>query len=95
MNRAAYQQYLRSPWWRERSRIAVAMAGRRCEFRAVNDSARCTAVNGLEVHHRNYERLGAERDADLEVLCRLHHLARHVATTAKLNTTSPVQWRTT
>lgn len=86
MNKAEYQRYLQSTWWRERSRIALAMSGHRCEFcptldldRKAGDvlGQRCMAAENLDVHHRNYNRLGAERDADLEVLCRRHHLARH------------------
>jgi hypothetical protein len=48
----------------------LRLAHYRCE--------RCGAKRTLEVHHRTYERLGRERDADLEVLCgdchEVHHL---------------------
>jgi hypothetical protein len=33
----------------------------------------------LEVHHRTYERLGDERDEDLEVLCTRCHEQHHIA----------------
>jgi hypothetical protein len=62
------------------------VAGHRCEFSADLVSAsgrpfdgdRCRKTTDLEVHHSNYSRFGHERDEDLEVLCKLHHLVRHV-----------------
>jgi hypothetical protein len=39
---------------------------------------RCGSKNGLEVHHKSYERLGDERDDDLEALCRQCHSEHHV-----------------
>jgi hypothetical protein len=39
---------------------------------------RCTETKLLEVHHKHYDSLGAEKDEDLEVLCRFHHLVREV-----------------
>jgi hypothetical protein len=37
----------------------------------------------LQVHHLNYDTLGAERDCDLAVFCRFHHLVVHVLERAK------------
>jgi hypothetical protein len=67
-----YEQYLQTAEWRQRRNRALARASWRCE------RPPCTAGQGLEVHHRTYERLGAELDADLEVLCGRCHRAEHV-----------------
>lgn len=39
---------------------------------------RCPATRALQVHHKTYERLGEERDADLEVLCETCHKGHHI-----------------
>jgi hypothetical protein len=39
---------------------------------------RCQARQDLQVHHKTYERLGRERDDDLEVLCDSCHHGHHV-----------------
>lgn len=57
-----YKEYLRSGHWKKTRRAALARAGYRCQI--------CNAGNvQLEVHHRTYDRLGREFDADLTVLC--------------------------
>jgi restriction endonuclease Mrr len=65
-----YQQYLRTPEWRQTKAVALLHAGNAC-------SLDVTHTEGLEVHHRTYERLGAELVSDLAVLCcschQLHH----------------------
>jgi hypothetical protein len=84
-----YDDYLASPGWQKRRAQRLVAAGYCCEFReyVVVDikhdhyADRCRETSGLQVHHLNYERIGAERDDDLEVLCRFHHLVRHVAAT--------------
>jgi 5-methylcytosine-specific restriction endonuclease McrA len=38
---------------------------------------RCGGQDALQVHHRTYERLGAELDEDFEVLCRRCHATEH------------------
>jgi len=48
---------------------ALRLASYRC--------ATCGARRGLEVHHVTYERLGAERDDDLRVLCAACHHGWH------------------
>ena len=61
---ATYGLYLRSDAWRTRADAALRRAGHRCMI--------CNAdrwFTPLEVHHRTYERLGAERPGDLVVLC--------------------------
>ena len=65
-----YRLYLRTPEWRRTRAAALLRAGNSC-------SLDVTHTDGLEVHHRTYERLGAELVTDLVVLChachRLHH----------------------
>lgn len=65
-----YQQYLRTPEWRQTKAAALLRAGNCCSLDAEH-------TDGLEVHHNTYERLGAELTTDLAVLChachRLHH----------------------
>jgi hypothetical protein len=68
--KSKYSRYLRSPWWRERRQKALAHAGNRCE--------KCQTTYRLEVHHRNYARLGEELDTDLEVLCHDCHADHHL-----------------
>lgn len=64
--------YCKSPWWRKRRYARIKKAGWKCQ--------RCAAsvASVANVHHIHYDRLGEERDSDLEVLCRdchekLHH----------------------
>jgi 5-methylcytosine-specific restriction endonuclease McrA len=68
-----YRLYLRSEHWATTRDTALKAASYRC--------ARCGAVRSrsvrLNVHHRTYERLGAEQPGDLEVLCRTCHEGEH------------------
>lgn len=64
-----YSEYLKSEWWQQRRLKSLARAEHRCQV--------CNAGSRLEVHHRTYERLGHERDADLVVLCRNCHELFH------------------
>ncbi len=64
-----YAEYLQTPEWQEVRRRALYRAGYRCQ--ACNEQGR------LDVHHRTYERRGAERNADLTVLCRACHERFH------------------
>jgi 5-methylcytosine-specific restriction endonuclease McrA len=69
VNHEEYKDYLRSERWRK-TRIETLIARNcRCE--------RCGAGGVLEVHHRSYASLGAERPEDLEVLCRECHFGKH------------------
>lgn len=68
---ASYADYLQSKWWRVRRKQAIANAGRRCQ--------RCGIRGKLQVHHKNYERVGRERKQDLEVLCEGCHRGEHKA----------------
>lgn len=55
-----YRAYLRSAEWRAKREWALERAGHRCQV--------CNRTGSLEVHHRTYERLGAELPGDLIVL---------------------------
>lgn len=66
----AYEKYLSTPAWRSRRNARLKLAGYQCE--------RCGAKRHVEVHHRTYDRLGAEWNEDLEVLCRNCHEAHHI-----------------
>jgi hypothetical protein len=66
---SSYQAYLNSPTWRMTRNRALKLAGYRC--------SRCPSKRDLNVHHRTYERLGAELDTDLEVLCFTCHNGHH------------------
>lgn len=66
----SYRAYLNSPHWRQTRNAALKRAHWRCN--------RCGGKRDLNVHHRSYERLGAERDSDLEVLCFTCHNGHHV-----------------
>jgi hypothetical protein len=61
-----YFEYIHSEEWRRRRNRALRLSLYRC--------AKCGGRYGLEVHHQTYERIGAERDDDLQVLCRDCHL---------------------
>ena len=59
-----YRRYLASPEWQAR-RAAILK----------RDDGKCRRCGGVatDVHHRTYDRLGRERDTDLESLCRSCH----------------------
>ena len=79
MLKQEYQRYLNSAAWQKIRQRRLALATGRCEY-TDGDGVRCQATSDLNVHHRNYLSVGAETDADLEVLCKLHHLLHHVVT---------------
>ncbi len=64
-----YEDYLRSEAWKRRREYMLRRAGYRCRL--------CNRGERLEVHHRTYERLGAEDPDDLTVLCHDCHLRYH------------------
>ena len=65
-----YRSYLRTPEWRQARAEALLRAGYACSL-DVSHTA------NLDVHHRTYERLGAELATDLVVLCRSCHQMYH------------------
>ena len=78
-----YARYLATPEWRRRRDRALQAAHWRCSW------PDCAARDGLAVHHRSYEHLGEERDADLRVLCPRHHQGVH----ERLATALLLHWR--
>jgi 5-methylcytosine-specific restriction endonuclease McrA len=64
-----YHDYIVSPAWFARRRQLFDVRGERCE--------RCGSTRNIQVHHRNYKRVGREQDKDLEVLCRGCHENEH------------------
>jgi hypothetical protein len=79
-----YKDYIAGPAWRARRDARVQKAGGRCEFVTTRTAAgvlvedRCRRTDSLQVHHNTYERLGNERDGDLDVYCWFHHLIAHL-----------------
>lgn len=65
MTKDEYVTYLASGHWRDTREAALERAGRRCQL--------CNGAKRLDVHHRTYERVGAEHPGDLTVLCRGCH----------------------
>lgn len=65
-----YLHYLNSAEWRKTRNAALQRGGWRCD--------RCGRKRDLNVHHRSYERLGAEWPDDLEVLCADCHEGEHI-----------------
>ncbi len=65
-----YREYLRTPEWRRTRAAALVRAGNAC-------SLDVTHTDRLEVHHRTYERVGAELVTDLVVLCHSCHELHH------------------
>ncbi len=65
-----YEAYIRSAAWREcpARREELALSGGRCRL-----CGRGAPEVRIEVHHRDYRRLGRERKADLCTLCRECH----------------------
>lgn len=72
-SRDFYLAYLNSAEWKSKRNAALRRFGFRCE--------RCNAKRDLQVHHKTYERMGYERDADLEVLCVDCHEGATIAAT--------------
>lgn len=65
-----YREYLQTPEWRRTRAAALLRADNCC-------SLDVTHTADLVVHHRTYERLGAELATDLVVLCRTCHQLHH------------------
>lgn len=64
-----YAEYIRSDRWRATREWALERAGHRCQV--------CNGTERLQVHHRTYENLGAERPGDVIVLCDSCHELYH------------------
>lgn len=61
-----YQKYLQTAHWQN---IRKRLGHSRCHC--------CSGNNRVQIHHVNYERLYAERDEDLRVLCKFCHAWVH------------------
>lgn len=64
-----YQEYLKTPHWRQTRSTAIARAQGKCQ--------QCGKSGKLEVHHLTYERLFHEAPEDLIALCPACHGKRH------------------
>mgnify|MGYP000388767799 CR=1 FL=1 len=71
MKKRAYWKYLKSEHWQTMRRLALERAEGQCAI--------CGASERVEVHHRDYSRLGEERLADLTVLCDPCHELYHTS----------------
>lgn len=74
--REEYAEYRKGEHWQRMRERALERAEWRCQL--------CNSATSLDVHHRTYERLGAERVADLTVLCRGCHEQFHGVIESKL-----------
>jgi len=65
-----YKDYLRTPEWYRRRAVVLKFAAGRCQM--------CYSDKGpLNVHHRTYERRGAELLSDTILLCESCHALFH------------------
>jgi hypothetical protein len=62
---AEYTEYMQSKKWAGRKRRLFNKRGYACEM--------CGAHGPVEVHHKNYDRLGKELDEDLLIVCKECH----------------------
>lgn len=69
----AYHDYINSEEWRQRAKYFKSRALFRCQICGL----RRPDGRGLDAHHNNYSRLGAELDLDIIVLCRDCHARHH------------------
>lgn len=66
---SAYHEYLKSAHWQHMREIAHEHYGGACCL--------CGSTDGIDVHHRTYERKGKERLSDVTLLCRDCHRKFH------------------
>ena len=69
MTKEQYQEYLKTPHWKELRKRKLKQQKYTCEV--------CDCKFHLQVHHLTYERLGHERLKDLAVLCPKCHKLIH------------------
>jgi 5-methylcytosine-specific restriction endonuclease McrA len=65
--RARYEARINSPEWKALKYNLIMQRGSRCEKCEVNTTF-------LEMHHKNYDRLGRELPSDLQLLCSNCHV---------------------
>lgn len=73
-----YAAYIASPTWTATRGKALAHHGTQCYA--------CSGHKSLQVHHKNYARIGREKMSDLVVLCNGCHKAAHKAIKARKTT---------
>lgn len=64
-----YYEYIKSDKWKKKRLHRLKQLGNKCR--------RCGSTKQIDVHHMTYQRLGAEKSKDLEVLCRVCHTLYH------------------
>lgn len=67
--RMSYSDYLQTDHWHAVRNAALERAGHACQV--------CNSKERLDVHHRTYQRIGHEQDADVVVLCHACHSRFH------------------
>ena len=68
LGKEQYHGYIKSAKWKAKAEAAKQKAGH---------CARCGMPVDLRAHHTTYARLGQERPADIEILCRGCHYKEH------------------
>jgi phage terminase large subunit GpA-like protein len=87
MTALQYRKYLKSKHWKLMREIALE----RCHFKCIC----CASTNNLQVHHKSYKRIQAERISDVVVVCQKCHTLIHEQvkdkTLPRMNTWSAVK----
>lgn len=66
-----YAEYINSLEWKEKAKTTKRRAGYRCEMCGAQfKKDKSGGCKELFAHHLTYERLGHERDGDLQALCK-------------------------
>lgn len=74
--KAFYRWYIRTKFWMDR-RSKHIVAHPTCQLEEVLGTFSYAHEGALQVHHRNYERVGNEMETDLLTLCRHCHARFH------------------
>src|SRR5580704_18493233 len=73
MTKTEYREYIASEGWQQRRKLFIEHHYL-CNRCGLHRSLAVIAYDqDIHVHHKNYQRLGAELDSDLESLCRRCH----------------------
>lgn len=67
--KTSYERYLKTHHWARTREQTLLRCRHECQV--------CGAVENLQVHHKNYDRVGREYPTDLVVLCRDCHAKFH------------------
>jgi len=68
--KAKYHEYLETPAWQKKRRMAFKKYGRVC--------SECNSTEKLCVHHKTYENIFNEKVEDLQILCWICHEKLHL-----------------